>query len=290
MSKVLREVEFREGLRGYNRDEVDDFLERMALEADAIQNRLDGALDTISDLEEKIQELEANKGAPEIRYIEKEAERAPQVVQAGPTINVVDEHSLSEAMSKTLIHAQRTADAVLNEAREQANLLVVQAEAQAKQLETQSKEAIEKHVIALEANKAALQNEVIKLTKLLEVEREEMASGLSQLAEWVRSHLATDRLQSLVDGANVDSPSFDSTGPDSEPTPKVYNLDYFGETSADETELADIDLPSEPGSVDPGDFGTSVVGEDLNSTNGEFKISPSASIRIIEPGQSLFPE
>jgi DivIVA domain-containing protein len=42
--KLLREVEFREQWRGYNPEEVDDFLERLALGLEELQSRLADAL------------------------------------------------------------------------------------------------------------------------------------------------------------------------------------------------------------------------------------------------------
>ena len=41
----LRTVEFRLGLRGYDVDEVDDYLEKVAVEADAMQEQLRQATD-----------------------------------------------------------------------------------------------------------------------------------------------------------------------------------------------------------------------------------------------------
>ena len=67
----LRTVEFRQTLRGYHIDDVDEYLERVAVEAEALQEqfrqsneRLKQAADRIAQLEQMIQQLQREQAAP----------------------------------------------------------------------------------------------------------------------------------------------------------------------------------------------------------------------------------
>ncbi|MBW3667773.1 MAG: DivIVA domain-containing protein [Actinobacteria bacterium] len=95
--KTLREVEFREKLRGYNPDDVDEFLERVAAGLEILQERLRQA-----------------------------TERAVRAEQRATESNEGD-----DAMRRTLVLAQRTADLAVQEAREQAQRIVADADNQA---------------------------------------------------------------------------------------------------------------------------------------------------------------
>ena len=100
--KLLTEgTDFQQVRRGYDPDEVDDFLERVA----AAVSRLQGQL------------VEANR----------RAEAAEAAARAGGQSSgqPAPENALVEEMQRTLVLAQRTADAAVREAREEADSLVV---------------------------------------------------------------------------------------------------------------------------------------------------------------------
>src|SRR6202023_432019 len=98
--KTLREVEFREKMRGYHPEDVDQFLERVAAGIEVLQDRLRQSL-------ERAQRAEA------------------QLTEAGGN---------DEALRRTLVLAQRTADLAVQEAREQAARILAGAEQQAQAL------------------------------------------------------------------------------------------------------------------------------------------------------------
>ena len=72
----LRTVEFRLGLRGYDVDEVDDYLEKVAVEADALNEQLRQASERLRQAADRIAQLEANRPEP--------AEEKPAVAEATP--------------------------------------------------------------------------------------------------------------------------------------------------------------------------------------------------------------
>ena len=95
--KTLREVEFREKRHGYHHEDVDRFLEEVAAALEVQQDRLRQA-------QERAQRAEA------------------AAAEAGGN---------DEALRKTLVLAQRTADLAVQEAREQAARILAGAEQQA---------------------------------------------------------------------------------------------------------------------------------------------------------------
>jgi DivIVA domain-containing protein len=95
--KTLREVEFREKMRGYHPEDVDQFLEEVAAGLEVLQDRLRQAM-------ERAQRAEA------------------AAAESGGT---------DETLRRTLVLAQRTADLAVQEAREQAARILAGAEQQA---------------------------------------------------------------------------------------------------------------------------------------------------------------
>src|SRR5271155_5748277 len=92
--KILREVEFRDRLRGYDTDEVDEFLEKVAIGIDEFQTELAQARERAAALER----------------------------QPAPQPEIED-----DTIRRTLVLAQRTADLAIKEANEEAAQLIAQA-------------------------------------------------------------------------------------------------------------------------------------------------------------------
>src|SRR3954470_20324175 len=104
--KALREVEFREKLRGYHPEDVDQFLERVAAGIEALQDRL--------------------------RQTTERAVHAEELAAASGESD--------EALRRTLVLAQRTADAAVEEARGQATAIVEEAAAKARVIVEEARE------------------------------------------------------------------------------------------------------------------------------------------------------
>src|SRR6185503_2811549 len=96
--QVINEVEFHQKMRGYDPDEVDDFLERVAIAVEQFQEHIRSA---------EQRAIVAEKRAAEL---EKRVTSAP--APAAPA-DAVDE---TETIKRTLVLAQRTADAAIKEA------------------------------------------------------------------------------------------------------------------------------------------------------------------------------
>src|SRR6516165_159348 len=155
--KTLREVEFREKMRGYHPEDVDHFLEEVAAGLEVQQERLRQAV-------ERAQRAEA------------------AAAEAGGS---------DETLRKTLILAQRTADMAVQEAREQAARILAGAEQQAQAMLSDADEKgrrIHEDAIAesraelssLETARAQSQQDVDTLNRWLEEHKAHLKETLTE--------------------------------------------------------------------------------------------------------------
>src|SRR3954454_7103737 len=145
--KTLREVEFREKFRGYHPEDVDAFLEKVAVGIEALQNQLRQA-----------------------------TERAAHAEQLA-----TDSGQSDEAISRTLVLAQRTADQAVEEAREQASRVVAAAESQARII---VEEATQRAQRIAEESQAALRADLASL----EEARTQLQADVDALQDWIDHH------------------------------------------------------------------------------------------------------
>lgn len=165
--KILREVEFRDRLRGYDTDEVDDFLEKVAVGVDELHVEIQMA-----------------------------AERAQRLERQMEDVSLPDDDSLR----RTLVLAQRTADLAISEARTEGEHIVEEAQRQATELmaeatdsvrrmRTEAEEDLQDRVISLTEQRDRLEREVRALGTLLDGERERLSQLLGSLMTYVGEHL-----------------------------------------------------------------------------------------------------
>ncbi|MGH8919068.1 MAG: DivIVA domain-containing protein, partial [Actinomycetes bacterium] len=111
--KTLREVEFREKMRGYHPEDVDQFLEQVAVALETVQDRLRQAVER--------------------------AQRAEAAAASAPPASP-DTAAGDDAIKRTLVLAQRTADMAVQEAREQASRILAGAEAKSQSVIAEAEE------------------------------------------------------------------------------------------------------------------------------------------------------
>src|ERR1700733_1659252 len=90
----LRTVEFRETLKGYHRDDVDEYLEKAAVEAEGLQEQLRQSGERLRQAAERISQLES-------ALEQQPAAAAPQRVE----VPVAD-----DTLQRTLVLAQKFVD------------------------------------------------------------------------------------------------------------------------------------------------------------------------------------
>jgi DivIVA domain-containing protein len=206
---TLRTVEFRLGLKGYNVDEVDEYLDRAAQEAEALQEtlrqlneRLRQAGDRIVQLEKDARDAAAEAAAAPTTAPSPSAAPVPAPVPAAAPVPVPASTGLAESgpsdetLQRTLLLAQKFVDqvkreseaeaaATLAQAEEKARAAVSAAEAAALTLQTDSQRQVRDEVSRLEATRTELANDVENMARHLESERNRLRDALTDILNWV---------------------------------------------------------------------------------------------------------
>jgi len=181
----LRTVEFRQTLRGYHIDDVDEYLERVAVDAEALQEQVRQAGERLKQAAERIAQLEG---------MLQEAQLQPQS-QASVATGVSD-----DTLQRTLVLAQKFVDQTQAEAEAQARVLVADAEERARRVlgeaEVRAKsvtEETERHlreeITRLESIRAQLAGDVETIGRHMENERNRLRGALSDMLTWVDEHV-----------------------------------------------------------------------------------------------------
>jgi cell division initiation protein len=187
--QTLREVEFREKLRGYHPDDVDDFLEQAAVALEGMLGRLRAA-------EAAASRADAAGPRPERA---RPADWAP--ASSGDTPSDAEAVS-AETLHRTLLLAQRTADAAVAEAeesarqlvdnaREEADRILAAAEGKAAIAANEAKSKVEAAIVELEQRRAGLEREVSSLQSWAAQQRDRLRDVLTDQVRALDIWLAT---------------------------------------------------------------------------------------------------
>ncbi|GAC1315579.1 MAG: hypothetical protein NVSMB16_12580 [Acidimicrobiales bacterium] len=214
--QVLREVEFREKLRGYHPDDVDDFLEEAAVAVEDLLVRLHSAEQTRPPTPAtEPQRSSRDAGARDVARFEpprtpaevpgtdgedaRKDERVPAVV----AVTGVPGTGVSEqTLSRTLLLAQQTADAVVADAHaeaervlagahSQADRIVAEAETAAASMNSEAVARAEQSITELEEQRAGLEHEVVSLRSWAMQQRDRLREGLTEQVRSLDIWLAT---------------------------------------------------------------------------------------------------
>jgi len=170
----LRTVEFRETLKGYHRDDVDEYLEKAAVEAEGLQEQLRQSNERLRKAAESIAQMETELAAkPEVK---------PEPVAPPPVI-------ADDTLQRTLVLAQKFVDETKADAEAQATRVIADAEAVARKVQAESEQRLREEIARLESNRSHLSHEVETMARQLETERERLRSALSEMLSWVDGNL-----------------------------------------------------------------------------------------------------
>lgn len=184
---TLRTVEFRLGLKGYNVDEVDEYLEKAAVEAEGLKEQMRQSAERLQQATQRIAQLEQEgRAAP--------AEPQPSEVAAEapvPAPGVAD-----DTLQRTLLLAQRfveqtkrdsedEANQVISRAEEEARVILNQAENRARQVTMDSEQRLREEVTRLESMRTQLAADVENLARHLEAERGRLRGSLTEMLKWL---------------------------------------------------------------------------------------------------------
>ena len=230
--QLLKDVDFREKkFGGYDPDEVDDFLERVGVAVGQLQMRL--------------------------REVTQRAEAAEARLAEQPTIAPMPQAEADDTLRRTLLLAQRTADAAVAEAQEEASRIVTAAQDEA---ERHRAEDQERHERQMQESDEEVRRSVDETRKRLLAEIDELESIRDQLmtdVEVLERHVDDERarlqstvgtLQGLLDAAGSmapleppvvsavalprePEPNFDTPEADTGPVPEVVPAVAYDEAA-----------------------------------------------------------
>ena len=193
---TLRTVEFRLGLKGYNVDEVDEYLEKAAVEAEQVQERLRSANERLRLATERVAQLEEELEHPQAErtvVLHPGAPEAPSAMGGpGPQETAVS----NDALQRTLLLAQKFVDQtkreseaeaarLVSQAEERARSLLAQAEERARQLTSEAEERLRDEVARLEGARERLAGDVEAMSRHLEDQRTKIRTSLAEMLRWV---------------------------------------------------------------------------------------------------------
>ncbi|MDZ7677139.1 MAG: DivIVA domain-containing protein [Acidimicrobiales bacterium] len=212
--QLFRDVQFTERRGAYDKDEVNAFLARVGTAVGQMQERLREAQRRVEATEDHIAKLEA-------------AAR--------------EQKDADETLRRTLVLAQRTADAAVSEAKDEAEGIVADARQRADEMLVQAEEAVRRDV---GATRDRLEAEI----RDLEGHRDEMLERIKV----IDSHLETERarLHAELDAIKdvLDDPSRATIAPvpGDEPESVIVLSDPpAAESPADDEDLSHLPPPPE---------------------------------------------
>jgi DivIVA domain-containing protein len=184
--QTLHAVEFREARRGgYNTRDVDDFLERVAA--------------GVGHLHERLREVGARAETAEARLLDAQRQledyqrRGPSAAPAAsPAAQGVGVNETDDTLRRTLVLAQRTADATIKEAKQEANRLIDEARAEAGRTRMAAEDearrgadharaSIEAELDGLVDQREALRADLDLLNRHIDDQRERIRAGVAEL-------------------------------------------------------------------------------------------------------------
>ena len=184
----LRTVEFRQTLRGYHIDDVDEYLERVAVEAEALQEQMRQSGDRVRQAAERIAQLEQTTV-----QLEQQLDQTPATVPAAPAL-------ADDTLQRTLLLAQKfveqteaeaeaQARTTLTEAEERARTMVSEAESRARTLTEETERHLREDISRLESIRTQLAGDVETIARHLDTERNRLRGALGEMLAWVDEHV-----------------------------------------------------------------------------------------------------
>ena len=242
--ETIRTVEFRERLRGYNQDDVDQFLERMAAGVEILQQRLRDASQRAAQAEERPPQGDGDDTLHRTLAlaqrtadlaVEEGREQAARLVQSAQG----EAHSV-------VVAAQAEAEALLTDAQQRATALVDEAQGQ-----------ISAEVQRLEARREQLGGEIVALERHLALARARAYTSLTDAARQIEFLVAEpapsvtpESPETIQPQPEPESPPptnelSDPSGHDG-PTPEDEDQDREGQSQEPEASTESLPGPSDP--------------------------------------------
>jgi DivIVA domain-containing protein len=206
-------VAFKVGLKGYNVDEVDEFLERVSGEARQLKDQLAQQRQQLRQAAGRIDQLEGGR-APSAPAPAPAPEAAPAPRPVAPAASAERVTSMIAMAQQFIEHAQQEAEA---KARE----MTVAAQERAREIVTEARSRAEDEVNRLNGLKQRLGEDVEKLARQLETERTRLGAALAEFSRWIDATLQ-------VGGGRAASPARPAAAPPA-PAPPAPESETIGQ-------------------------------------------------------------
>jgi DivIVA domain-containing protein len=193
-------VAFKIGVRGYNVDEVDDFLERLSVEVHQLKELVQQQRQQLRQAGERISQLDVRPSA-----------ESPLAPAPAPAPAAAPRHitvSGAEQVTAMIAMAQQFIEKAQQEAETKAREMTAGAQERAREIVAEARSRAEDEVNRLNGLKQRLSEDVETLTRQLDTERKRLSSALSEFSRWIDSSLQ-------VGGARTSS----SAAPEPAPRP-----------------------------------------------------------------------
>lgn len=174
-------VAFKVGLKGYNVDEVDEFLERLSVEVRQLRDLASQQRQQLRQAAERIGQLDA-RGTP----------TGPVAVSAGATTPAPRRAGAGEGpeqIASMIAMAQRFIEHAQLEAEEKAREFTVAAQERAREIVSEARSRAEDEVNRLNGLKQRLSEDVETLARQLQAERARIGQVLAEFKRWVETSL-----------------------------------------------------------------------------------------------------
>lgn len=230
----VRRKEFSNGFRGYDANQVDDFLDQVADEFERSYTDNQRMREEVSSLRERLQQFEELEGS--IRSALVHAEQAAN-----------DLRHTSQREADDLRHsAQREAESLRASSQREAELTIQEAQTRAHQMLSDSSSRVERVQDSYEALQEAKQEFTKEFRQLLKTYMDVMEdmeiSSAKGIESSLRQRLDTESIAVAREAANSNQPTL--TEEDSGPLREEENAAFASEPSAEETQRIDLeDLP-----------------------------------------------
>ena len=182
---LLTDVQFRVARKGYDPDEVDNFLEKVSDAVAQLQDKLRQATADKEAADAKAANVNRIEATLQARIAELEAQlasaRSGAAAPAAAPIVARDAAAEAEAASSVLVMAQRTADSTVNDARARAAQLLTDAETEAVRILGSARAEAEESLGDLERTRSEMVAENDALGAFLLEQRAVLAAGLARI-------------------------------------------------------------------------------------------------------------
>ena len=199
----IQNVRFGEARRGYNPDEVDEFLERVATDVDTLNRALAEAANRLRDAEERARVASERPAAAAAAAV---APAAPPAEALRPAQPVAEGAITEEVISKAFIAAQLSADRLKEEARKEAEKLYREADAKVKDIVREAyneRERIVGELDYLRNISETFRTEFLSLIEHYSTDAQKRFADFSELVPESLAHEAAPGIESLLEASSA---------------------------------------------------------------------------------------